>query len=74
VSLAMTLVGNGVRGLVRLPINAADSSTMAKLVTAHIAQSGAKLRELVEDRTSDEDMQASVTDLVRASLQAAVYG
>lgn len=74
VSLAMTLVENGVRGLVRLPIDSEGSLTMAKRVTAHIAQSRAKLRELVEERTSDEEMQATVEQLVRESLQASAHG
>jgi type I restriction-modification system DNA methylase subunit len=62
-SQLVTLVANnGTRGLVRVPHEEATCSDILEKYQQHIAYRKAKLLELVQERTSDEDIQEKILE------------
>jgi hypothetical protein len=66
--LIVLLAQSGVRGLVRIPHAESECSALAAKYGAFVRRRDARLKELVEDRTSDEDMQEKILEAIQAML------
>lgn len=64
--LVCFLAEHGMRGLVRVPVTAADCDRVLKSFGDFIRARNARLKEIIEERTADEDMQEKVYTLLSA--------
>lgn len=62
--LVCFLAEHGMRGLVRVPVSAADCNRVLKSFGDFIRARNARLKEIIEERTADEDMQGKVYELL----------
>ncbi|MCL4874806.1 N-6 DNA methylase [bacterium] len=64
--LACFLAEHGTRGLIRVPVEAAECSRVFQSYSDFIRARNARLKEIIEERTADEDMQEKVYTLLAA--------
>lgn len=62
--LVCLLSENGTRGLVRVPLEAADCNRILKAYGDFVHARNSRLKEMIEERTADEDMQEKVYALL----------
>jgi hypothetical protein len=70
-SLLVLLARSGIRGLVRVPHDAAESQRVQRRYEDLLAARQERLRSLVAERASDPDLQEKVMELVSAKLAGA---
>ncbi len=62
--LIVTLAMSGVRGLTRIPLDSAESQRVHDRYKDFVSDRDKRLRELIENRTADEDMQEKIFDVL----------
>lgn len=64
--LVSFLAEHGTRGLVRVPVKAADCGRILQAYSDFMRTRTARLKEIIEERTADEDMQEKVYTILAA--------
>lgn len=67
--LIVVLVEEGYRGLLRVPHTATECRKILKEFSGFIERRNRKLHELVAERTSDEDLQEKILDVLKTLIQ-----
>lgn len=66
--LLILLAEAGIRGLVRVPRDGAECRRLLRQYAAHLERRSQRARELVEERTADEDLQADILACLQTLL------
>lgn len=64
------LAANGVRGLVRVPLHEGDCKTLRQAFESYLIDRAQRIRELIEERTADEEMQEKVFAVLMPMVNA----
>jgi hypothetical protein len=67
-ALVVLLADSGVRGLVRVPHEAEECGDVLRRYGRFVKERDAHIRQLVELRTADQDMQDKIIDALRPML------
>ena len=70
-SLVILLAENGIRGLVRAPRDPQECEQLTKRFGTFLQNRGQRIRELIAERTSDEDLQSKIEEAVLVLIRGA---
>ncbi len=68
--LISLLVNSGVRGLVRIPLTEDDCRSLLREYERFIQNRNTRIWQLIEERTTDEDLQQKIYDALRSLLHS----
>ena len=68
VPLVVLLAANGLRGLVRVPHEAQECQRVADAFQEFLYQRETAIRELIAQRTADEDLQEKISEALQRLL------